>query len=378
MKSPYVSEIEPGKQFVTLFLVQSKEIRQKKTGEPYLSLVLCDRTGDVECKMWDNAAEVMDTFDRDDFVRVKAEAQIYQNRLQLTVHKLMRVLDGEIDIEDFLPSSRRNRDEMYSELRALVAGLGNPHLRSLLEAIFADPEIAEAFKRAPAAKGIHHAWLGGLLEHVLSLATLARLTAPHYPNVDLDLLMAGVLLHDLGKIHELSYSRTFQYSSEGQLLGHIAIGVRIVGDKLAGLPGFPPKLRSLVEHMILSHHGHLEYGSPKLPLFPEALLLHHLDNLDSKMEAMRALIAKERTTDSEWTAYSAALERSALDKELYLTGRPEQPANVAPTTNSGVSKPQASVAVAATQPAGSAAASQASKQATLFGQALNAALKEQA
>src|SRR4051794_27942484 len=323
MKSPYVNELEPNQVIQTSFLVHSKEIRQKKSGEFYLSLLLADRTGELDAKMWDNVAEVLDAFERDDFVRVKGLIQVFHNRPQMTIHKLRRMDDSEIEFVDYFPSSRRDPDVMWAELRALVEGIANPHLRALLDAMVADPDIAARYRRAPAAKQIHHAFLGGLLEHVLSLCSLARATAPHYPSVDLDLLLTGVLLHDIGKIHELNYERGFSYSNDGQLLGHIHIGVRMVSEKLRALPDFPPALRSLVEHMILSHHGELEYGSPKVPLFPEALLLHYLDDLDSKMECMRALIDNDRQVEGCFTSYHQILSRSALKKDRFLRGKPD-------------------------------------------------------
>ena len=182
-----------------------------------------------------------------------------------------------------------------------MAGVSNPHLKALLEAMLDDEDVSRRYRLAPAAKQIHHAYLGGLIEHVLSLCALARLTAGHYPQVDCDLLLTGVVLHDIGKIYELNYERGFSYSNDGQLLGHIHIGIRMVGDKLRGIPDFPPALRTLVEHMILSHHGQLEFGSPKVPLFPEALLLHYLDDMDSKMECMRALIENDRQVEGCFT-----------------------------------------------------------------------------
>lgn len=320
MKSPMCSDLAPGQSVLGVFLVQSKDVRQKKTGEPYLSLVLMDRSGDVEAKMWDNVAGVMDTFDRDDFVRVRGQTLLYQGRTQLTVQSLQRVSGDEVDISDFLPVSRRDPEQMWRELNQILACIADPHLKALLRGIFEDREIAEAFRRAPAAKGIHHAWIGGLLEHVLSMCALARFLASHYPGVDLDLLLAGVLLHDIGKIRELDYSRSFSYTAEGGLIGHIQIGLRIVADHLP--PDFPPKLRNLLEHLILSHHGQLEYGSPKLPSFPEAMLLHLIDLTDSKMAAMQASLERDSASGNVWTGYNAALERSILNRERYLQQPP--------------------------------------------------------
>lgn len=329
MKSPYISELQPNQAVTGAFLVHSKEVRQKRNGEPYLSLLIGDRTGEVDAKMWDNVAEVVDAFDRDDCVRVKGLLNIYQNRPQLTIYKVQRIDEAEIDPSDFFPVSERDLGEMFAEVQELIAGIGNPHLKALLEAVFGDPQVARLYRRAPAAKFVHHAYLGGLIEHVLSLAKLARFTGEHYAGVDPDLLLAGVLLHDVGKIFELSYDRSFAYTSEGQLLGHIVIGIRMIEEKLRTLPDFPPRLRALVEHMVLSHHGQLEFGSPKTPMFPEAMLLHYLDDMDSKMECMRSLIAQDRQVEGEWTSYSQPLERSLLKKLRYLEGKaPSQPSLV--------------------------------------------------
>jgi 3'-5' exoribonuclease len=322
MKSPYVNELEPNKIVTTSFLVQSKEIRQKKSGELYLSLMLGDRTGDVDAKMWDNVAEVIDEFEKDDFVRVKGLTQVFHNRPQLTIHKLRRMDDSEIEFADYFPSSARDPEEMWAELRGVVAGIGNAHLKALLEALLNDGDVAQRYRRAPAAKTIHHAFLGGLIEHVLSLCALAKLAADHYPHVDRDLLLTGVVLHDIGKIYELNYERGISYSTDGQLIGHIDIAMRMVADKLHGLPDFPPRLRSLVEHMILSHHGRLEFGSAKVPQFPEALLLHYLDDMDSKMESMRAMIANDRQVEGCFTTYNAAMERPALKMDRYWEDAP--------------------------------------------------------
>jgi 3'-5' exoribonuclease len=339
MKSPYIKELEPNQVVSTFFLVQNKEIRQKKTGEPYLSLSLTDRTGELDAKMWDNVVEVMETFERDDFVKVKGLIQIFHNRPQMTIHKMRRVGDHEVEFADYFPASERNPDDMLAELRGIVAGMTNAHLRGLLNALLDDPEIARRYKIAPAAKQIHHAYLGGLIEHVLSLCGMARLAASHYRSIDLDLLLSGVVLHDVGKIYELSYERGFSYSTEGQLLGHITIAMRLVADKLAAMPDFPPRLRTLVEHMILSHHGRLEFGSPKLPQFPEALLLHYLDDLDSKMECMRQIVDRDRQVEGLFTGYSASMERSILKKAKYL--EEESPSTPAPAPQPPPPPPQA-------------------------------------
>lgn len=365
MKSPYAGNLAPNEVVTAQFLVISKEIRQKKTGEPYLSVHLADRTGEIEAKMWDNVAEIMDTFGRDDFVKVKGVAQVYQNRIQFTIHRLRRLEEHEIDFADYFPCSDRDPEEMFAELQSIIENLQNSHLRALLEAVFADSRLATLYKMAPAAKNIHHACRGGLIEHVLSLCSLCRLTASHYKSVDLDLLLTGAILHDIGKTEELSYSRSFGYSSEGQLLGHIVIGLRIVGSKLAQLPDFPVKLRMLLEHMIVSHHGELEFGSPKVPIFPEALLLHHLDNLDSKMDAMRTALKRDHQVEGEFTGWISALERSLLKKDRFMQeperARESAPVEPAPQTENA---PIPQVEKPAQKPA----------QPTFFGEKLQAVL----
>ncbi len=325
MKALYAGNLVPNEVVTGQFLVLVKEIRQKKTGEPYLSLHLGDRTGEIDAKMWDNVPEVMDTFDRDDFIKVKGLVQIFQNRSQFTIHRLRRLEEHEIDLGDYFPCSDRDPMEMWAELQGLVTGLRNPNLRELLQLVFSDPGLAERYRMAPAAKSIHHACRGGLIEHVLSLCALARLTASHYRQIDLDLLLAGVILHDVGKVNELSYARSFGYSTDGQLLGHIVLGLRLLNAAFEKLPDFPPKLRTLLEHMIISHHGELEFGSPKVPVFPEALLLHHLDNLDSKMEAMRNALQRDRHLEGEFTGWIAPLERILLKKDRYLQEPPPGP-----------------------------------------------------
>ncbi|HEY3841039.1 MAG TPA: OB-fold nucleic acid binding domain-containing protein [Bryobacteraceae bacterium] len=329
MKSPYVCELQENSTPSISLLVQSKEIRQKKTGEPYLSMILSDRTGDIEAKMWDNVADILNAFERDDFVRVKGLVQIYHNRVQLVVHRLRPMEEREVDFADYFPASKHDPAVMWSELQGYVNCVGNLHIRGLLNAILDDEEIARRYRIAPAAKQIHHAFLSGLLEHVLSLCRLSRLVGPHYSFIDCDLLIAGAILHDLGKIYELSYDRGFTYTPEGQLLGHMMIGLRIVADKLRAFPDFPPALRTLIEHIIISHHGQLDYGSPKVPQFPEAILFHYLDDLDSKMECTRSLLERDQTPGA-FTAFSHAMERGILKKAIFLEPAAPSPPPAAP------------------------------------------------
>jgi len=226
--------------------------------------------------------------------------------------------DAEIDYSDYLPKTSKDIDQLWRTLGEFVESFENRWLKSLLKEFMADEAIVTAYKNAPAAKTLHHAFVGGLLDHVVSLFTVCDLAARNYPQVNRDLLLTGAFLHDIGKLHELAYQRSISYTTEGQLLGHMIIELEMLQQKLAHLPGFPAELKILIEHMIISHHGHYEFGSPKLPMFPEALMLHYLDDLDSKMESMRAQFEREAEFDSPWTSYNPSLERPLLNTKKFL------------------------------------------------------------
>jgi len=298
------------------FLVSTKQIKPKKSGDIYLALTLCDRTGQLDAKMWDNVADAVDAFEQDDFIKVKGLINKYSNRFQLTIHKLRRMDDGEIEYCDYLPKTTKDVDELWRTIGSYVASFENGYLKSLLEAFMGDPQIAEAYRQAPAAKSLHHAFIGGLIEHVVSLMRLCDSVARLYPQINRDLLLTGAFLHDIGKIYELNYQRSFSYTTKGQLLGHMIIELEMLHEKIGLVPDFPPELKTLVEHLIISHHGKYEFGSPKLPMFPEALMLHYLDDLDSKMESMRAHF--ERDSEAEWTGFNGSLGRTLLNSENVL------------------------------------------------------------
>ena len=320
MKDFYICDCarHENKVITSTFVVVAKQIKPKKTGEPYLALTLGDRSGQVEAKMWDNVEEVLDAFEQDDFLKVKGLINKYKQRFQLTIHKLRKLGDSEIEFADYLPKTTKDIDELWRTLSGFVAGFQNPHLKALVEAFMVDPEIAAAYRNAPAAKTLHHAYIGGLLDHVVSLFRSCDLITRNYPQINRDLLLTGAFLHDIGKIHELTYNRSFSYTTKGQLLGHMIIELEMLQAKLAQFPGFPEELKTMVEHLIISHHGQYDFGSPKLPMFPEALMLHYLDDLDSKMEAMRAHFERESTLDGPWTSYNASLGRPLLNTEKFL------------------------------------------------------------
>ncbi len=371
-KTRFVEDLQADEKVTDFFLVQTKDVRLKKSGDPYLSLVLSDRTGRVDAKMWDDIEDVVDTFGSGDFVKVAGFVQIYRMKPQITIQRLRTADESEVRISDYLPHTKKNIDEMFAALKARVATFENADLKRLLESFLNDEEVAERFKRAPAAKSMHHASIGGLLEHVTSLMGLAELVGGHYDFIDVELLQTGVVLHDLGKIYELRYERTFQYTDEGQLLGHISIVLRLLDRKCAELPDFPPKLKTLVEHLILSHHGKYEFGSPKLPSFPEALLLHYLDDTDSKLESMRASIAAYREEDSGWTPYNPSLERSLLNKERFLTGRGPDAAEGAPAPDGGSQQVQGKPPTSAAPP--DRPKTKSPRTSSLFGEQLQSAL----
>lgn len=320
MKEFYVRDAaqHENQTIITTFVVASKQIKPKKTGDLYIALTLADRTGQIEAKIWDNVQEAIDAFDQDDFVKVKGLLNKYNNRFQLTIHKVRRCEENEVDFSDYLPKTDKDVDQLWQTLREFVDSFRNEELKALLRAFMADPDIETRYKSAPAAKTLHHAFVGGLLDHVVSLFRSCDLVSRNYPQIDRDLLLSGAFLHDIGKLHELSYARSISYTTSGQLLGHMIIELEMLHNKIALVPGFPDELKMLLEHMIISHHGQYEFGSPKLPMFPEALMLHYLDDLDSKMESMRAQFEREGENEDAWTGYNSSLGRPLLNIKKFL------------------------------------------------------------
>ncbi|MGH9430553.1 MAG: 3'-5' exoribonuclease YhaM family protein [Terriglobia bacterium] len=311
MKSQYVAALDAGARVDTSFLVQSKERKIARNGSPYLDLVLRDSTGSLRAKLWDCDRVGLD-FEQDDVVCVAGSLEIYQGTPQLTVRKIARLAIGPLDLIDYLPRTRHDPDQMFSQLLDRIRQLPETPLQELLLSIFTDPEVAARYKLAPAAIVMHHAFLGGLLEHVTSLLDLADKVCEHYTWLDRSLIFAGLLLHDLGKVEEIAFDRSFRYTTRGQLLGHITIGIEMIQEKIRNLPDFPPQLRDKILHLVLSHHGKTEFGSPKEPVFPEALVVHYLDDLDSKLESMREQYETDKDRQGDWTSRSRALGRELL------------------------------------------------------------------
>lgn len=304
----FIRDLVPNQTVSTTFLVKSKELRNKKAGGQFALLTLADRTGEIGGQWWDNFEDAWETFGVDDVVFARGLINTHRNKLQISVHRVRPCTEHEIDLTHYFPTTKYDVDEMFAELMAIIRGFDNQHLRQLLESIFADDETVRKFQRAPAAKSMHHPYLGGLLEHTLSLVRLCRQVGAHYDGIDVDLLLTGAVLHDFGKIDELSYERGTSYTNEGQLIGHLVMETMLVSEHIRRLPDFPAELRLQVLHLLLTHHGKLEHGSPKLPVTPEALMLAYLDDLDSKVEAMQRLMAEPHAV-GDWTRISPMFER---------------------------------------------------------------------
>jgi len=331
MKETFVTDLIPGHAVKTTFLVRSKERKTTRSGDGYLDLELQDSTGSISAKLW-NCDDFDLDFEGDDVVQVVGEVREYQGTRQLTLRKISRCREEDIDLLDYFPRTARDPEEMYSDLLERLRRMPEGPVRWLLLAVMEDPALAEKLKLAPAAMSYHHAYLGGLLEHVCSLVKLGDQVCDHYGPLRRDLVLAGLVLHDLGKIEELSFARGFRYSTRGQLVGHISLGMEIVREKMRAIPDFPAALKDQIEHIILSHHGKLEFGSPKEPLFPEALVVHYLDDLDSKLQSISEQYAKDKDRPGDWTARNAALKRELLKPPVEI-GEP------APSQGHGQKKP---------------------------------------
>ncbi len=310
-KNIMVRDLAADQTITGYFLVHEKEVRNTSSGKPYLRMELGDSSGTVEARMWDQFEAGAKDVHRDDFVKVSARVEIYRNKPQLSLLQFRVAKPEEINLADFLPHTAHNVEELFKEVQSHADGMKNPWLKKLVLQVLSDPQMAARYKRAPAAKVMHHAYLGGLLEHVAGLCRLAKLIAAHYPELDVDLLLTAAMLHDVGKLDELCYEKSVSYTTEGQLLGHIVMELETVSRAMDEIEGFPANLKTVVQHILISHHGQYEFGSPKLPMIREALAFHYLDDMDSKLAAVRAALASD-SGEPEWSAYSGALARKFL------------------------------------------------------------------
>lgn len=310
----YVQQMSDGDAVDEVFLVVDKQLRANRNGNLYLQLDLRDRTGSISARLWNAGEHLFRSFDVGDFLQVKGKVQLFQGALQMILSHIDRSESEKIDLADFLPHTEQDLNQLLERLRTILRRLGNPHLRALVECFFMDDLFMQQFSQAPAGVRNHHAYVGGLLEHVVTMLDGAERLLPLYPKLDRDLLLCGIFLHDVGKVRELSYGRNFAYTDQGQLVGHIVIGVEMLNEKVQQVPQltgepFPAELLWRLKHMIVSHHGSHEFGSPCLPMTPEAIALHYLDNFDAKVHSFTRDIGEDRNATSAWTPFNPSLQR---------------------------------------------------------------------
>ncbi len=317
-KTLFVKDIKEKDAVVSPFLVKFSAVAVGKSGKPYMNLVLMDKSGEIEGRIWEDVPQYVGQVVRDAFVAIEGRCQTYQNRRQLVVNRVQILREDEVDVKDYVVESDLNPEALYSKLLGFVDSMQDPYYKALAEAVLKeDPEIMDRVKRAPAAKAMHHAYPTGLLEHVVSITGLLDFISGHYPGiVDRDLLFLGGFFHDIGKIWELSYDRVTDYTTEGKLIGHLVMGVELVDRKIreleakpGRLPGaFPEEKKLLIKHVILAHHGKLEFGSPKRPKCLEALIVHAIDDLDSKVNSIRTFVEQD-LTPGRWSSFNRQYER---------------------------------------------------------------------
>jgi len=308
-KEIYLKDIKQGEKVASTFLVAEKNMAFSLKGSPYLNVRLKDKTGELDGKVWDNAMELDQQFKKGDIIYIEGKAANYKNSIQISIVKIVKNAWEDVEPADYLPAAKGEVVAMFDEMLAYVEKIQTKPLQDLLQAFFRDQKTVELFQRAPAAKGFHHIYLGGLLEHTLSVVRLLEKVSEHYPTLNKDMLITGGILHDIGKIYEFSYDHIIDYSDEGRLIGHIVMGVEMIDKKIDNIPDFPPQLALELRHIILSHHGEFEFGSPKRPKTLEALVVHYIDDLDAKFNAFQILITDSTNTDSDWTNYNRLLER---------------------------------------------------------------------
>jgi 3'-5' exoribonuclease len=307
MKQIFISQFKPGQNLNDFFVLAEKAMSRKKDGAPYLNISLSDKTGRIRGVVWDNVEQIASASRSGDIVCVKGSVSEYKGGLQVVVRDLEPV-EEDLDPSDFLPATRRDTQKMYDRIKDLGRTINSEHLRGLIESFWQDDGFVERFKKAPAAKKMHHAYIGGLLEHSLSLGLLADKVAGHYSGLDRDLLIAGAILHDIGKVSEFTFNTSIDYSDQGRLLSHIVIGVEMLEEKIKHIPGFPGETALLLKHMLVSHHGSREMGSPEPPKTLEAVLLNYLDDIDAKINGIREFMDNQ-DAEATWTAYHKPLER---------------------------------------------------------------------
>lgn len=320
MDRQYVDRLSDGDNVDEVFLVIDKQLRANRNGNPYIQLELGDRSGSLTGRMWNAGEQLFRSFESGDFLRVKGKVQLFQGSIQLIVNSFEKHDSARVELTDFMPHTKQDVSKLLERLKGAVRKISDPHLRSLGETYFIDDEFMRGYCRCPAGVKVHHAYVGGLLEHVVTMMEIAEKILPLYPEVNRDLVIMGIFLHDSGKLRELTYARAFAYSDEGQLLGHLVIGIEMLDEKVRKVPDltgepFPAELLLRLKHLILSHHGEPQFGSPKVPMTTEAVALHTIDLMDSRLHIAIREVSEDRG-ESAWTPYNPALGR-----RLYKGGR---------------------------------------------------------
>jgi 3'-5' exoribonuclease len=310
----FVDQLRDGDALDEVFLATDKQLRVNRKGAQYVQLMLRDRTGGISARMWNAGDPVFRSFDDGDYLRAEGKVQLFEGSLQVILTHLERIEAEKVEVGDFLPHTEFDVPKLLEKLRLYLLRLANPHLRALAECFLMDEGFVRDFAACPAGVKLHHAYIGGLLEHSVTMMDIADRLAPFYPGVDRDQVLLGVFLHDAGKTRELTYGRAFGYSDEGQLVGHIAIGIEMLTEKVAHVPQltgepFPRELLVRLKHLVLSHHGTQEHGSPRVPMTPEAMLLHAIDLMDTRMHMVLRDIKEDRNSLTAWTPYNQTLGR---------------------------------------------------------------------
>jgi 3'-5' exoribonuclease len=325
MARRFVAQLGDGDSIEEVYLVTDKQLRANRNGQLYLQLELQDRTGSINARLWNAGEHLFQSFETGDFLIVKGKVQLFQGSLQIILSHVDRFESNKVQLTDFLPHTEQDINKLLDKLRNFLLKLGNHHLRALAQCYLMDEKFMKGFTHAPAGIRVHHAYVGGLLEHIVSMLEVADRILPLYPDVNRDLVMIGIFLHDSGKVRELAYERAFGYTDEGQLLGHLAIGLEMLEANVTKVPElteepFPRELLLRLKHMILSHHGTLEFGSPKVPMTPEAVALHEIDSLDTRIHITVREIKDDRSQGTAWTPFNAALQRKLFKGAITTSG----------------------------------------------------------
>ena len=309
-KNRFIKDFREGERVDDLFLVKTAKLAETRAGKPCLFLDFADKSGEISGPVWEQAEHIATFCQPGGFVHLKGQVQSYRDNLQLRIEDIEPVDKDTLTLSDFVPSSLHDLEEMGQEILKIIASVENSWVRKLLNRFFNNGELWDQFQKAPAAKGIHHAYAGGLLEHCLSMAKVANMLAEHYPGVNKSILLAGVMFHDIGKLKELEeHTGVVDYTAAGRLKGHLVMGSEMVGEEARKIKDFPEEVLIQIQHLILSHHGRLEFGSPTVPMTPEAFLLSFIDDLDSKMNLIEQLRRKQTNEGPQWSEYQRTLER---------------------------------------------------------------------